>query len=112
MAEQPDLETLLDRIDAAGLAAGRVESLREVLKGPVAEAQGLLAEVDDRRGGTRPVVRAPYRFFGKRCPEPGSAPRRGEHNREVLGELLGYDVARIDALTEAGVLQQAAPDER
>ena len=112
MTAQPDLASLLDRIEEAGLAGGRVEPLREVLLGPVARAQDLLAEVDDRRGGTRPVVRMPYRFSGQRRPPPGPAPRRGEHNREVLRELLGYDEARIDALSAAGVLQQSPADER
>ena len=112
MAGLPNLETLLDQVEAAGLACGRVEPLREVLLGPVARAQGLLAEVDDRRGGTRRLVRTPYRFSGQRCPPPGPAPRRGEHNREVLGELLGYDDARIEVLAEAGVLHEAGPDER
>jgi crotonobetainyl-CoA:carnitine CoA-transferase CaiB-like acyl-CoA transferase len=112
MAAQPDLTTLLDRVEQAGLAGGRVEALREVLLGPVSRQQGLLAHVDDRRGGTRPIVRTPYRFDGERRPVPSPAPRRGEHNREVLEELLGYDGERIAALSEAGVLHQAAPDAR
>ena len=112
MAAQPDMTTLLDRVEQAGLAGGRVEGLRDVLLGPVSQQQGLLAHVDDRRGGTRPVVRTPYRFDGKRRPVPSPAPRRGEHNREVLEELLGYDAERIAALSEADVLQEAAPDAR
>jgi crotonobetainyl-CoA:carnitine CoA-transferase CaiB-like acyl-CoA transferase len=42
----------------------------------------------------------------------GPAPRRGEHNREVLREVLGWDDARIDALQRAGVLLESGPDER
>jgi len=111
MAAQPSAVALLQSLEAAGLAAGRVEGLRDVLLGPLAKSQGLLGDVDDRRGGTRPVVRAPYRFSGSRCETPRAAPRRGEHNEEVLRELLGYDAARIDALAAAGVVHRSGDAE-
>jgi crotonobetainyl-CoA:carnitine CoA-transferase CaiB-like acyl-CoA transferase len=112
MRAQPDLQTLLGGIEAAGLAGGRVEPLANVLRGPLARAQGLLAEVDDRRGGRRPIVRTPYRFEGARCPVPSAAPRRGEHNDEVLRDLLGYTEERLAQLREDGVLFEAGPGER
>ncbi len=110
MQAQPSLDVLLERIEAAGLAAGRVEGLRDVLYGPLAKERGLLVEVDDRRGGTRPVVRAPYWFSGETCPVRRPAPRRGEHNREILREVLRYDDARIRKLEESGVLASEPSD--
>ncbi len=38
-----------------------------------------------------------------RLPEPGIAPRTGQHTEEVLREVAGYDDARIAALREKGV---------
>lgn len=105
MAAQPDRATLLERLAAARIPAAPVVSLREALEGPLAVERGLLAHVDDRRGGTRPVVRLPYRFSDATVAPRRPAPRRGEHNAEVLREVLGYDDARITALTGAGVLQ-------
>jgi crotonobetainyl-CoA:carnitine CoA-transferase CaiB-like acyl-CoA transferase len=43
------------------------------------------------------------KFPGEELPEPGMAPTVGEHNEEVLQELLGYDVERIAALRKDGV---------
>ena len=42
----------------------------------------------------------------------GPAPTRGEHNREVLEELLGLDSERIARLERAGVLLSGSKDER
>jgi crotonobetainyl-CoA:carnitine CoA-transferase CaiB-like acyl-CoA transferase len=103
MASRPSRGALVDAVEAAGLACALVAPLREALTGPLARERELLAEVDDRRGGTRRLVRSPWRFGGARCEVRGPAPRRGEHNREVLREL-GYDDARIEALQGAGVL--------
>jgi CoA:oxalate CoA-transferase len=105
MAAQPGREALLARLAAARIPAAAVVSLREALEGDFARERGLLERVDDRRGGTRPVVRLPYRFSDAGPAARRPAPRRGEHNAEVLREVLGYDEARIAALGAAGVLQ-------
>jgi crotonobetainyl-CoA:carnitine CoA-transferase CaiB-like acyl-CoA transferase len=104
MASRPSAAELLERLEEAGLAAGEVQSLREALTGPLAKERDLLVHLDDRRGATRPVVRAPYWLDGEVCPVRRPAPRRGEHNVEVLREILGYDGPRIDALLASGVL--------
>lgn len=105
MAAQPDRDVLLRRLAEAKIPAAPVVSLREALDGPFARERELLVPVDDRRGGTRPVVRLPYRFSAAPVGARRPAPRRGEHNAEVLREALGYDAARIEALAAAGILQ-------
>ena len=112
MAAQPTREALLNKLGAAGIACDPVVSLREALTGELASERELLVEVDDRRGSTRPVVRPPARFSASANRVRGPAPRQGEHNREILAELLGYDGVRIDALEREGVLRQSSPDER
>jgi CoA:oxalate CoA-transferase len=112
MQAQDGVDALLQRLEGAGLAAAPVQSLEAALRGPIAEERGLLVTVDDRRGGTREVVRAPYHFDGETCPVSRPAPRRGEHNGEVLAEVLGYAPARIRELAERGVLQWDPPESR
>ena len=107
MAEAGSRDELIERIEAAGLACAAVVSLHEAATGPLAREREVLVEVDDRRGGTRPVVRSPYRFATSDCAVRGPAPRRGEHNAEVLGELLGLDAGRVRALEAEGVLDAA-----
>jgi crotonobetainyl-CoA:carnitine CoA-transferase CaiB-like acyl-CoA transferase len=45
----------------------------------------------------------PVKFPGEELPEPRMAPTVGEHNEEVLREVLGYDAEKIAALRENGV---------
>jgi len=110
MAAQPSVAALVAAVEAAGLACAPVVPLREALTGELAQERELLSRVDDRRGGTRPVVRSPWRFSRSEAKVRGPAPRRGEHNGEVLREWLGYDEARIEALRAAGVLAAEPTD--
>jgi crotonobetainyl-CoA:carnitine CoA-transferase CaiB-like acyl-CoA transferase len=99
-----DRAKLLAALDHAGLAWGEVRSTEAALRSPTALARGVVAELDDRGGGTRRVVQSPYRFSGADSGARAGAPRRGEHNREVLAEWLAMDAPAIDALARAAVV--------
>ncbi len=105
MAEQPSPDALVERLEALGLASAPLETLREALTGPYAKERDLVYEVDDRKGGRRLMTRLPYRFSRSRSGAERPAPLRGEHNREVLRELLAADDARLRFLEARGVLQ-------
>ena len=96
-----ELKVALDR---ARLDWGVLMSPRDALRTPTALHRGVVAQVDDRRGGTRGVIQTPYRFSAYESGVVGGGAHRGEHNESVLADWLGYDAARIDALTSAGVL--------
>ncbi len=57
-------------------------------------------------------MRSPARFSATRNEIRGRSARRGEHNREVLAEVLGYDDEKIRELEELQILSAASPDER
>ncbi|MGU3498694.1 CaiB/BaiF CoA transferase family protein [Mycobacterium sp. C31M] len=48
------------------------------------------------------LVRVPWRFGGERPQRTGSAPRVGQHSREIAVEVM--DAGDVDALIEQGVL--------
>jgi len=112
MEEQSSREALLEKLAAAGIACAPVVPILDALRGPLATERALLVDVDDRRGGTRPLVRSPARFSATRNEIRGRAARRGEHNHEVLAEVLGYDPEKIRSLEARGVLSAASADER
>ena len=104
MAAQPSRDALVAALERARIPCAPVVTLREALTGDFARERGILRDVDDRRGGTRRMPRLPYRFSGGDVGPQRPAPLRGEHNAEVLRELLGFDDARIAALEANAVL--------
>ncbi len=97
-------EAVREAMDAMNLAWGEVRDTSEVRESLTVRHRGVVADIDDRAGGTRPIVQSPYRFSNAEAGVRGVAPHRGEHNAEVLGEWLGCDEDEIAAWTVAGVL--------
>lgn len=101
-----DRQQLLQALKQAGLAFGEVQTDQQALNGELAKERGLVVDVDDRAGGTRRVIQSPYNFSeADSGADVTGAPRRGEHNRQVLADWLDYDTPRLEALIAAGVLQ-------
>jgi crotonobetainyl-CoA:carnitine CoA-transferase CaiB-like acyl-CoA transferase len=106
-----DFDDLAAALDKAGLAFGVVKDQFDVVHSPTAQHRGTIAQIDDNggAGGVRGVVQTPYRFSDAESGVRGPAPRRGQHNAEVLREWGGMDDAAIGALVEGGVLQADEP---
>lgn len=98
---------LVEALERAGLAWAEVRTPGTVMRSPSAVAREVTAQVDDRHGGTRPVVRMPYRFSAASSAPAGGAAFVGEHNAEVLHDWLDLDAAAVADLTAAGVLVEA-----
>lgn len=93
------------------LAVGRVRAPGELADTEWGRERNVTVGVDDRHGGSIAVPNVPWRFSA--APGVSVEPTvryRGEDNRQVLAELLGYDTERIDALEREGVLSSRIPD--
>ena len=87
-------------------------STEELAETEWAEEWGAVVEVDDRAGGALRMPGAPWRFSDAEVVGVSGVPRyRGEDNRAVLAELLGYDEAHLDRLEADGVLSSRVPAE-
>ena len=109
-ASVPDAATFEEQFSRHRLAVGRVRQPGDVTDTEWARARGAVVEVDDRGGGTIRVPNVPWRFGA--APDVGvsGVPRyRGEDNRALLSELLGYDDERLDRLEADGVLSSRLP---
>lgn len=93
-----DRAAVIDALDAANLAWADVRECGEVLESPTLVHRRTIVDIDDRAGGTRKVVRNPYRLSSTDFSDIGVAAFRGEHNAEVLHEWLGTGPDGIDAL--------------
>jgi CoA:oxalate CoA-transferase len=101
----PDAEAFEKIFSQHQLAVGRVREPGELTETDWAIERGATVDIDDRSGGSIRVPNVPWHFSD--APEvavTGVPKFRGEDNRRVLSDLLGYDDDRIDQLERSGVL--------
>ena len=92
------------RDDSLPLDGLVILDLTRVLAGPIRASSTVFPAMPHPVRPIR-VTASPYHFDGESMHPRGAAPYHvGEHIRQVLGELAGYDEARIAALLEAGVI--------
>ncbi len=96
----------VERLAAAGVPCGPVNSVAEALADPQATARDAVVEYEHPVLGTVRQLASPLRMDGAPR-EPARAPHRGEHTGALLAELCGYPPDRIRELSEAGVFGDA-----
>jgi len=93
-----DRAPLAEALRAAGVPAGEVNSVREILSDPHIQARGMIGSFDHPAEGTFPALRNPLRFDGFDDPVIGTPPMLGADTGAVLETELGLDAAAVDAL--------------
>jgi crotonobetainyl-CoA:carnitine CoA-transferase CaiB-like acyl-CoA transferase len=98
-------ERALEALRAARVPASPVFTPLEVVAHPHLAARRAFPEVPHPGRGTVRVTSTPFQVDGRPTGPTTPAPYRiGEHTRQVLREVLGYDASRIDDLAAAGVV--------
>lgn len=110
MASFERREDLIAALEDARVAWAEVRTPATVLDSPSVRERGAVAQVDDRAGGTRPVIRTPYRFSAADAGPHDGAPHLGEHNIDVLGRWAGLGADEVRDLEERGALYAPAHD--
>jgi len=93
----------VEALERAGVPAGPVLTIREMLDHPQTAAREMLTEVPHARLGAVPTLGFPIRLTATPAEVRRGAPVLGEHTREVLTEL-GYDDGEIGRLAESGAV--------
>lgn len=91
----------LDLLMAAGVPCGPVNTVAEALVDPQLEARELLVEYEHPVLGSVRQLASPVRVGAPRT-DHAPAPERGADRDRLLGDLLGYDRARIESLAASG----------
>jgi crotonobetainyl-CoA:carnitine CoA-transferase CaiB-like acyl-CoA transferase len=94
----------MNALQAAGVASGVARMPIELLKDPQLHATGFIQEIDRAFIGKHPQPSMPFREAEKPFPIRSAPPTLGEHNREILGGLLGLSDAEIDVLARDGII--------
>jgi crotonobetainyl-CoA:carnitine CoA-transferase CaiB-like acyl-CoA transferase len=99
----------LDRLRAAAVPCGPVNTVAEALAEPQTAARDLVVTTEHPHFGSVRQVASPVRV-GTSAPTYRRAPRRNEHAHELLVDLLGYDDATVVDLTAAGAFGRQEMD--
>ncbi len=91
----------LARFEKAGMPAGPVLGIGEMLADPQTRARDMVVETDHPTLGRVATLGAPVKFSDTQGGVVRAAPLLGQHTRAVLGEI-GYAPAEIDALIASG----------
>lgn len=103
--QQQDHVEAMNTLQAAGVMAAAVLNPKEVLLNPHLKARGFFDMVDTDIAGPRPVPHQLGATFSGFTPDSARrAPKLGEHNEEILKELLGMSDTEVAALAEQGII--------
>jgi crotonobetainyl-CoA:carnitine CoA-transferase CaiB-like acyl-CoA transferase len=91
-------------LQGAGVAAIPTFLDWDLFADPHLRERGYFVELEHAETGRRPLAGVPYSMSLTPCQVRKAAPCLGADTGGVLGTWLGYSPARIQALTEAGIL--------
>ncbi len=94
-----------DRLKRAGIPCGEVRSVGEALMARETAERDMVAEISHPTAGPIPMIKSPIKMSLTPAVDPTPPPLLGQHSREILRDVLGYDDARIDALEAGGAVQ-------
>ncbi len=97
-AAERDRAPLAEALRAAGVPAGEVNSVREILNDPHIRDRGMVGSFDHPVEGAFPALRNPLRFAGFEDPAIGTPPLLGADTSAVLQGELGLNEAAVAAL--------------
>jgi succinate---hydroxymethylglutarate CoA-transferase len=87
----------LDKLKAAGVPCGRINSVADALNDPQTKARSMVETVEHPTIGSLKMLGIPFKFSDTECSVQHPPPTLGQHTDEVLREL-GHDAASIDRL--------------
>ncbi len=88
------------------VTAAPVNTIPQAAQDPHPWERRALVEVPDFLAGTI-AVSGDFWHFSRTPADVGSTPKVGEHNEEVLGDLLGYSKDEIAKLYADGVISKS-----
>jgi crotonobetainyl-CoA:carnitine CoA-transferase CaiB-like acyl-CoA transferase len=96
-------ENWVAKMKAANIPVGFLRTVEEAFNSPEVRERHRVSQIPHPAAGSVPNIESPINLGLTPVVDPVAAPLLGEHTKEVLRKTLGYDDARIMALSQAGV---------
>ena len=97
-------EAWIDKLMAAGIPCGRINSVAQALAAPHAIARDMVTSVEHPTAGNVKMLGIPFRFSDTPASIRRAPPLLGQHTEAVLREELGFSDARINELRAEKVI--------
>ena len=98
------VDEIIDALAAESVPVGPILQIDQALEDPHVMARGIIKAVEHPTAGTVRLPGFPVKLSRTPCTVRMPAPLLGEHNEEVLTQLLGYTKEQIEALRKEGVI--------
>ena len=108
-SQQTHLEAM-EILQKGGVRAGAVLDQNEALMNPHAEDRGLLATLTHPDDAFHFYINLPFQFLSTPVNVRQQAPLMGEHNRYILGDLLGIPEDELRRLERSGLTATFSTD--
>ena len=97
-------QRLMYVLQAAKIAAASTHTMPTLLNDPHLNSRNFWQWLNRAVVGNQPNPSAPFMVNGNRLPINTPAPTLGQHNQEVLTEILELNQTEIDELEEIGII--------
>jgi crotonobetainyl-CoA:carnitine CoA-transferase CaiB-like acyl-CoA transferase len=101
-------ENWVAKMKSANIPVGYLRTVEEAFNSPELRERHRVSQIPHPAAGSVPNIESPINLGLTPAIDPVAAPLLGEHTKEVLRKTLGYDDARIAALSDAGAFGMAA----
>lgn len=99
-----DAATWIDKLKAAGVPCGRINSVKQAFDDPQTAARAMIETVEHPTLGPVKVIGTPFKFSDTKTSVRRAPPLLGEHTDAILQAELGYDGTKINALRRDKVI--------
>ncbi|MEF9480994.1 CaiB/BaiF CoA transferase family protein [Ralstonia sp. 1B3] len=94
----------IDKLEAAGVPCGPINSLDEVFDNEQVQARGLRVDLPHPSAGTVKLVGSPVKMSATPPKAASHPPLLGEHTEAVLRDVLNLNTEQIETLRTRGVI--------
>lgn len=104
MLTQQPADHWIEKLTAAGIPCGKINSVAQALAAPHTVARKLVQEIDHPTSGKVKVLGMPFRFSATPPSIRRAPPTLGQHTEEVLCDELGMTPERIAQLRQQKIV--------
>ena len=102
--QQRPAAAVMQLLQGVGVTAAKLNNAQAILDEPHLQDRGYLQWLEREYVGVQPHPSPPFRVTADPIPITSPAPTLGQHNHDILRELLGLGAAELEELEQQGVI--------